>query len=151
MKIIGVGNERRGDDAIGVQIARKIQSHELPGVSVEILKGDGSQLLELWKGCEHVVLVDCAYSGAQPGTIHRLRVSEKTLPFHLFSSSTHSFGIAEAIELARVLGDLPPVVDVYAIEGDHFFPDSPVCPKVEAAATQVTEEILATLLSLSEI
>lgn len=54
-------------------------------------------------------------SGAPPGTIHGRDAGALSQ-----LGSTPSFGVADAIELARVLGRLPARLDVYAIEGADF-------------------------------
>ena len=48
-------------------------------------------------------------------------------------SSTHAFGVADAVELARALGRLPGRLDVYAIEGASFTAGDSLSPEVERA------------------
>ena len=67
------------------------------------------------------MLVDTVRSGAAPGTIHRVEVTDRPIPASLrSSSSTHAVGVGQAIELARALGRLPSRLDVYAVEGADF-------------------------------
>ena len=42
------------------------------------------------------------------------------LPAELFRASTHHFGLAEAVELARAVGQLPERLVVFGIEGASF-------------------------------
>ena len=44
------------------------------------------------------------------------------LPAHFAHTSTHAFGVAEAIELARALRQLPSSLVVYGVEGTTFEP-----------------------------
>ena len=60
-----------------------------------------------WAGADEVVVVDAVRSGAPPGTRAPLRRAGEPLPPALRGASTHAFGLAEAIELARALGRLP--------------------------------------------
>ena len=53
------------------------------------------------------MLVDAVTSGAPPGTVHRLDASEAALAVDV-TTTTHGLGLAETIELALVLGRLPP-------------------------------------------
>jgi hydrogenase maturation protease len=110
--IIGVGNPWRRDDGAGIEVARRTG-----GVTFE---GDGTGLLDAWAGASDVVVVDAASSGAAPGTIRRFDAAAGPLPAQHLRSSSHHFGVADAIELARSLDRLPPRLVVYAIEGEDF-------------------------------
>lgn len=145
MKVIGVGNLDRGDDAIGALIAESIAQRALPGVSVEVHDGDGASLIESWKEETHVIVIDCACSGSAPGTIHHFCANDRFVEPGLLAPSTHAFGIAEAIELSRALQELPETLEIYAIEGSAFDPGSDVSAPVQQAAATVIRQILQTL------
>ena len=132
--MIGVGNAARGDDAAGLLAARAVGGIEL--------EGDPSALLELFDGLDAAVVVDAVRSGAAAGTVRRFDAAAGPLPATLRSStSTHLVGIADAIELARVLGRLPGVLVVYAIEGERFDLGAPVSPAVAAALERVVADL----------
>jgi len=118
--IIGIGNDTRGDDAVGLVVARRLQPDMPEGVTIQEVHGEGSRLLDRWGGANAVILIDASASGAAPGTIHRLEPLTQPMPNGLFPCSTHAFGVVEAIELARVLQQLPPRLIVYGIEGMQF-------------------------------
>jgi hydrogenase maturation protease len=142
--VIGVGNAQRGDDAAGlhvVQLLRKV-TH---GITFLELSGEGAGLIDAWQGTEHLFIIDAAHSGAVPGTIARFDASIDKLPHDLVWSSTHTFGVGEAVELSRVLKQLPKQVIVYAIEGRCFDTGVALAPEVErgvqAAAAQIAREL----------
>jgi hydrogenase maturation protease len=140
--VIGVGNRLRGDDAAGLEIARRLRERT-EGVAVRELEGEGIGLLELWGRARAVILVDTIRSGASVGAIQRLDASAGPLPANLRgSSSTHAVGVAEAIELARTLGRLPARVVVYGIEGRRFDAGAPISPEVQASLDAVSEAVL---------
>jgi len=143
---IGVGNPFRGDDAAGQAVVRRLHGEIPSGVRVLEETGDGAELLEAWKGADCVILVDAVQSGAPPGTIHRLDARFEKLPVWFSHSSTHAFGVAEAIELARTMGDLPERLVVYGIEGLDFSAGTALSPEVAevvpAAANLILQEIL---------
>ena len=93
-------------------------------------------------GADAVVIVDAALSGAPPGTIHRLDANAGPLPPAMFAMSTHAMGLAEAIELARTLGELPARCIVFAIEGASFDLGRPPTPEVAAAIDDVIARVL---------
>lgn len=143
--VIGLGNADRGDDAVGLHIARRLAACGLPGVTVAEAGGDTLGLLERWTGAADVVLVDAAGPAGQPGRIHRLDPSLGPLPRDLALGSTHAFGLAEAVELARTLGLLPRRMAIYAVEAGGFDPGAALSPAVAAAAADATALILAEL------
>jgi hydrogenase maturation protease len=140
MKVIGLGNEWRCDDAVGREVARR-----LDGV---VLDGEPIGLVEALDGADEVVLVDAVSSGAPPGTVHVFEAGSERLPATLFgTSSTHTLGLAEAVELARSLGRLPRRVLVYGIEGASFSFGNGLSPEVADAAATVVEEVKACMRS----
>ena len=118
--LIGVGNEFRNDDALGILVAREIRRRGFPGVEVVERSGEGTALMDTWAGAELVVVVDAICSGKAPGVIHRLDAAHDDIPRGLFHYSSHSFGLAEAIAMSRELLLLPGRMIVYGIEGKEF-------------------------------
>ena len=101
--VIGVGNPWRGDDGAGLEVARR-----LGGVTFE---GDGTGLIDVWdEADDEVVVVDAGASGGTPGAIRRFDARAAPLPAHSLRSSSHHFGVADAVELARSLDRLPPAL-----------------------------------------
>lgn len=135
--IIGIGNDYRRDDAAGRIVARRFKTQTPPDVEILEETGEGTALLEAWRWAEDVFLIDAVQSGAPPGTLHRIDVSTQPLPASLFRHSTHAFGIAEAVELARVLHQLPPRLIIYGIEGERFDAGVGLSPAVEKAVAEV--------------
>ena len=139
--IIGIGNEYRSDDAVGLVVARALQTRKFPHVSILEATGEGTALMEAWKGSDAVILVDAVISEAPAGTIHQLDAQTGPILPGLFALSTHAFGAAEAIELARVLGNLPARLVIYGIEGKHFVAGTNLSPAVERAVHETVEQI----------
>ncbi len=140
--MIGIGNPDRGDDGIGLVVAREVQAAGLPGVTVIEHRGDAAALVEQLAGAGAVVLVDAAVSGAVPGTVRRIDVQAETLPASWFACSTHGLGLAAAIELAQVLGNLPERCVVHTVEGVDFAPGAAISEAALAAIPAVVAAIL---------
>ena len=136
--VIGIGNDLRGDDAAGLLVARRLHALDM---TVCEQSGEGTALMRAWQGWPHVIVVDAVCSDMAPGTIYRFEASSRRLPAALFSLSTHGFGLAEAVELARVLHELPPRLVVYAIEGRQFAMGSRMSGPVRHALEYVTDSI----------
>jgi len=139
--VIGLGNPMRRDDGAGHAVVRAIQA-SAPGVPVRLAGGDGAALLEAWKDAAVVVVVDAVRSGAAPGTVHRFDATVTALPRSLSSTSTHVFGLPDAVELARTLGTLPGRLIVYGIEGAEFAAGEGLSAPVQEAVPRVAARIL---------
>lgn len=143
--VIGVGNPDRGDDAAGLAVARAIRAAD-PGVTVTELTGDQLGLLDLWAGADEVIVIDAVWSGAAPGTVFRFTAATPLGgPFR--RPGTHTFSLADVIELARNLDVLPPRLTGYGIEGRDFGFGRPLSPPVAAAAGEVAGEVARRLLA----
>jgi hydrogenase maturation protease len=118
--VIGVGNEFRNDDAIGIHVARKLRKMNISAIQVVENPGDGAGLMEKWKEKEVVVIVDAASSGSEPGMIFRFDAAKQKMPAQFFHYSSHDFSLAEAVEMSRILEQLPKRLVVYGIEGKNF-------------------------------
>lgn len=136
--IIGIGNEYRSDDAVGPLIARRLAA--ITGVRV-VEEDEGTDLIADWTDAQTVILIDAVSSGTPPGTIHRLDAASAPLPVGFFRCSTHAFSVAEAVELSRVLGLLPPRLIFYGIQGKSFEAGHGLSPEVADAVDTVTKQI----------
>jgi hydrogenase maturation protease len=148
--VIGVGNTFRGDDGVGPAVAARLRELALLGVTVLEQSGEGTSLIAAWENAAYVIVVDAVQSGAEPGTIHRLDVTERPIPAHFSSHfSGHAFGVAGAVELGRLLGKLPKRLIVYGIEGLTFATgqglSAGVKDGVETAVNQIRQELTAVL------
>lgn len=139
--IIGIGNDFRSDDAVGLVIARRLKAWPLNQFTVIEFTSDGATLLDYFQQAEVVILVDAVSSGAPPGTIHRLDAHGEVISKQYFQCSTHTVSVAEAIELGRVLGILPQQLLVFGIEAANFSPGVGLSPLVEKVVDQVVEQI----------
>jgi len=139
--VIGVGNELRGDDAVGLVVARALAAELDGGVRVHECEGEPVSIISAWEGCDRAIVVDATQSAATPGTIRRIAAHAGPLPASLSRSSSHLLGVADAIELARALGRLPARTIVYGIEGAAFATGTEISEPVAAAAERVVAAI----------
>jgi hydrogenase maturation protease len=140
--IIGIGNVYRSDDGAGIATARQLKNQLPLGVRVLEETGEGTALVEAWKDSTSVILIDAVRSGATAGTIYRLDALTEKIPAELFHCSSHAFSVAEAIELARVLNQLPRTLLVYGIEGRNFEAGEVLSRPVEQAVLAVVSQVL---------
>ena len=142
LKVIGVGNEWRGDDAVGLLVARRLKADQLPQVEIAECRGTVTAVREAWKDAAGVIVVDAVVSGGPPGAIYRFNAHGAGVPVQLSRSlSSHGWGVAEALALGNVFQELPPWLIIYGIEGKNFGPGQEVSPEVAAAIPELVRRI----------
>ena len=145
--LIGIGNEFRGDDGVGVHILRRLRRRTLPETIAFIEEsGEGAALMEHWQKYDAVFVCDAVKSGTHPpGTIFHFNAVQETIPSQFFHYSTHEFSLAEAVELSRTLNTLPEHLIIYGIEGKQFQYGRSLSPEVESILPEVINRILQEL------
>ncbi len=151
--VIGIGNPDRGDDGVGIWTVEQLRLRTPYGMQMVQHSGEGTSLIELWRmnGTATVYIVDATYSGLPAGSIQYFEIHNKPLPA-CFSrnTSTHAFGLAEAIELARSLDCIPRKLVIYGIEGQSFEFGASISAEVEASALRVIERLLDDIGNIAE-
>ncbi len=151
MTVVGLGNEFRGDDSAGLLTIRKLKEKVPAEVRTAELMGDQSNLLELMRSTDAMVIVDAVRSSSAAGTVFRVDASQHSIPEDFFTFSTHAFDAAQVVELARILRVLPKKVIFYGIVGKEFSYSPKLSTDVEEAVdivqTSVLKDIRASLKS----
>lgn len=142
---IAVGNRFRGDDGVGYEIIERLRTRKIPGAEFIESTGEGAALMEILNKKPLVFLFDAVCSGAQAGTIFHFEAHRESLPSKFFNYSTHAFSVAEAIEMARALNQLPARLIVFGIEGENFAAGAGLSEKVEEAIEKVVSNVLMEL------
>jgi len=138
--VIGVGNRLRGDDAAGLLVADLLKGKLAEG-AVVTSDGDAADLVILWEEVDSVIVIDAMVSGRVPGTVVRHDVAAESLPVAAFATSSHHFGLAEALEISRALGTLPSCLVVYGIEVEATSLGTPLSPQVVDAVHRVVDAV----------
>ena len=137
--VAAIGNPDRGDDGVGPLVAHKLFGKLPAGAELVVRAGDMMSLIEDWAGVDAVICVDASTQRGAPGRVYRIDLAEESLPPELSFTSSHAFGLAETIELARVLDLAPKQMVIYAIEGACFDTGAPFTPAVLSAAAEVAD------------
>ena len=95
--LVAIGQAMAGDDGVGLVVARELARR---GMTVRE-STDASVLLSLLEEGRRVVLIDAVVGGGEPGDV--LRLESGALDSGAQPLSSHGVGVAQAIELARVL------------------------------------------------
>jgi hydrogenase maturation protease len=141
-RVIGVGSPF-GDDRAGWEVVAALEA-ALGSAAVSPLRVDiracdrpGAALVHMLAGVEHAVFIDVALSAGSPAGSVRW-IGEREIEARRAVSS-HGFGLAEALALARALGEAPPRVSVLAISAARLAGDALSDPVREAVPVAVRE------------
>lgn len=137
--VIGLGNDHRGDDAAGLEAARRLAPVLDGEADVRAHPGEPIDLIHELAGADLVVLIDAARSGRGPGAVRRYALGSKALASSGLGSSTHAFDLLVALELADALRMLPARGVLYAVEGQRFALGDARSAPVERAIDEVVD------------
>lgn len=132
--LIGIGNEWRRDDGVGIEVVRRVIARGWEGVKVTALPvPDPLELMEAWRDVPCAVIVDAIAAALTPGLIVRVDARRQPFPPFFRGASTHALSIAEAVEILRSLKALPPRLVIYGVIGKDFRHGKGLSPEVADA------------------
>jgi hydrogenase maturation protease len=113
--VAGIGNIFMGDDAFGVEVARRLAGRELPaGVDVGDFGIRGIDLMyALGEGYDAAVFVDAVPRGEPPGT---LSVIEPRVEDGEVTLDAHGMDPVRVLSLARQVGSVPERIVIVGCE-----------------------------------
>jgi hydrogenase maturation protease len=141
IRLLGLGNEILGDDALGIRVAREAQARF--GNEVEVISSaqSGFYVMDELLGVRRLLVVDSIQTGvAKPGTFYLLdEHAIRPAP----AVASHSFGVFEVLAVARRLGlPIPAECVILAVEAaDCTTVGGSMDPDVEAAIPVVVDWI----------
>ena len=142
--ILGIGNWLMGDEGLGVHLARRMESMELPS-HVDVLDGGtgGFHLLGHLEGYGKVVIVDATLDGLPPGTVRSIRPRFAS-DFPL-AMSTHDIGLKDLVGALQLL-DRMPDIELWVVSIDSLQQQTvELGPVVNEAVEGLTHRILSSL------
>jgi hydrogenase maturation protease len=139
--LVGVGNEYRKDDAVGIYAVRILKTRIPSGIATCELHYDLSGLLDVWAAYESVYVIDAVSSGSDAGTIHEIEVDENRFSEDEFSFSSHTISLSSIIGLSRAINQFPKNLVLYGIEGKDFSYGCTMSNVVKEAADRLVESL----------
>jgi hydrogenase maturation protease len=142
--VIGIGNDFRRDDGVGLTVAQRIAERNLPGVRVLSGIGEPAAMLEAWGDVARAVVIDAA-AGADtaPGRIRRWTGHELETTAAVLSS--HVLGLAQTCALGRALARMPDELVVFTVDVADTGHGIGLTPAVAATVPDLVNLIVAEL------
>ena len=149
--VAGVGNVLRADDAFGVEVAKRMQTMDLPkGVTV-VETGIGGMALvqELQRGYDALIVADCVDLGRPPGQV--MMILPDVIDVHALTLEERMDMLADmhlakperVFMLSKALGVLPDKLLMVGCQPvDPDTPGIPMSEPVEKAVDIAIQEIL---------
>lgn len=146
LTIIGCGNLNRGDDAVGVIVARRLMEYVervgVGGVAVFDAGTGGMDVMFQARGAARLILIDANRSGSEPGAIFEVPGSELARDYQPVFS-LHDFRWDHALYAGRRIfgASFPAEVTVFLIEAAQLGLGCGLSAAVEAAAERVVASL----------
>ena len=144
--VVGVGNEFRRDDGAGPEVIARLRALQpgdasLSRVILALSDGEPGRMIDLWEGTRVAVVIDAVRDPAMPPG-YRYQVAVDALTGVVDgAASSHSIGLGDTVELARVLGRLPARLTVLAVVGRDFGFGTELTAEVAAAVPELVERV----------
>lgn len=144
--VLGLGNPVLSDDGVGLHVAaeveRLLREGPIAGVTVLASTRAGFDLINLLTGFTHALIIDCLdLPEPVPGRIRLMDLNSLSGSARLVG--VHDISVADAFELAKVLGtEMPGTVEIYAVEGgDTQTISEEMTPAVAAAVLPLARTV----------
>lgn len=139
--VLGVGNPFRGDDIAGWAVIDALKGKVPDGVELIKVRGEISELLDFFGKYSIIYLIDACSMKAPLGFYQRIDAIQNSMP-DTPQTSTHGLSISQAVDLAKIIKQMPSKLIVYAINGDQYNIGTTLSPSVAKAAQIVVQNIL---------
>jgi hydrogenase maturation protease len=147
--VIGIGNEFRRDDGAGPAVVTSLRGRVPRAVDLVLTDGEPTRLIEAWTGAALAVVVDAVrVDPPRPGRVHRF-VLDRPLAGTTRTTSSHGFGLDDAVQLALALDRMPGQLVVHAIEAEDLSQGPGLTPLVAAAVGDVARAVLGDIRAVS--
>lgn len=147
LSVIGCGNVLRGDDGVGVHVARRLATrlaqHPIAGVQAIDCGTAGFEVMYRARGSSALVIIDAAQSGGEPGAVYEVpgaEVAAVSMP----EVNLHAFRWDHAIGVGRAVfkDAFPSEITVLLVEAAEIGYSEVLSPAVARAADTVYTRML---------
>jgi len=110
--VLGLGNRLLRDDGLGLELLARLAPQLASDPRVELLDGgtQGLALLHRLEDRAALLVLDAVALGSEPGAVHHIAGCGRIAAHR--SGGAHEGNAGELLAVARLVGDLPEVVEV---------------------------------------
>jgi len=139
--VLGVGNLLLSDEGVGVHVAQRMMTMDMPP-EVRVVEGgtDGFGLVNVITEADRMILIDAVKGGGQPGSIYRFEIEDCPPYPDIFKTSVHQISILEVINLSSFIGSTPRTT-IIGIEPASLEMGMELSPVVAAKVPRVIQMI----------
>jgi hydrogenase maturation protease len=138
IRVVGVGSPH-GDDRVGWRLVEDLAELAGPGVEA-VAVAEPLGMLDHLDGCSALIVVDACRTGRAAGSAVILTWPEDRPEFE-GSASTHGLNLAMVLQMADVLGHLPPSVLLFAVEVGACGPVADLSPDVACSLPELSRRL----------
>jgi hydrogenase maturation protease len=153
--IAGIGNAWQRDDGFGSEVARRIESRQLPdGVAVIDFGTGGLDLAyQVMYGYDALLMIDVSRQGGSPGTLYVMEVDEDEVPGGSVEDgevlNPHAMDPETVLRFIKITGGWPGKVVIVACEPETVEEMGVgLSPVVEEAVDRAVELVIETAKEL---
>ena len=147
VQVVAVGNPLRGDDGVGQAVLERLRDAGLPdNVGLVDAGADPLDVVEHVMEADKVIIIDAAGMGRAPGHVALLRPENLRESVTGAPYSTHGYGLAEGLELARACGFSADVL-IIGIQPESVGPATGLSPAVASSIPEVVNLVLQEVAS----
>ena len=142
--ILGVGNTLLRDEGAGIQVIQYLQRRHPMPPDVTCLDGGtlSFTLLTPLVAATHLIVVDAAELGAQPGTVHTFVDTAMDIFLGSRGRSGHAVGLKDLLDILRLTGSLPRRRALVGIQPQVLGWGDRLSQAVAAAIPQAAQRVL---------
>ena len=140
--VVGIGNTIRGDDGVGIHLARRLKEILPRRFEIIELTTAGLDLMEAISGYGKAILIDAIQTeDGEPGQVYHLSLGDFEYSSSL--SYTHALNLKQVVELGRkLMAGKMPEVDILAVEATRLYEFSEnLSPELDDRFNDVLETV----------
>ncbi|MCU4717502.1 hydrogenase maturation protease [Halapricum hydrolyticum] len=142
--VLGIGNEIKRDDVVGLEVVDALQSRlDRPGVTFETMNSGRLMLIDELSGHDRVCIIDSIVTeDGDPGDWYVFDPQAVEPDKESGGLATHNVGLGTLTTLGEAMGESMPEITIYAIEvADPFEYGEGMTEAVSEAVPRLIEEI----------
>ncbi len=140
--IIGIGNELRGDDGLGIIAVNELKERFPDLAEYCIEKDDPTRLIDRWDGKDLIIIDAIQNERLATGTLYLVRSLDELLVQEEKLYSSHGIGLKQALELGKCLQKLPTSCFFIGASGKDWKLGASLSTKVNRLLPIVTSTVL---------